>query len=64
MLRVSDPYLMWQVCAKPCSQEQKHCDELEAWSLRLDAELIANSAFVESVQPSEFQRKAVTSSSA
>ena len=44
---------MWQVCAKPCSQEAKHCDELDAWSLRLDTELIANKAFVESVQPSE-----------
>ena len=29
-----------------------HCDPLAAWSLRLDSELIANSAFVDSVQPS------------
>ena len=44
---------MCQVCTKPCSEDAKHCEELEAWSLRLDTELIANSAFVESVQPSK-----------
>lgn len=41
------------MCAKSCSQDAKHCDELAAWALRLDSELIANSGFVESVQPSE-----------
>ncbi len=45
-----------QVCAKSCSQEAKHCDELDAWALRLDTELIANKAFVENVQPSESPR--------
>jgi hypothetical protein len=44
---------MCQVCTKPCSEDAKLCEELEAWSLRLDTELIANSAFVESVQPSK-----------
>ena len=47
------PILLSQVCSKSCSQEAKHCDELDAWSLRLDTELIANAAFVDSVQPSE-----------
>ena len=44
--------LLCQVCAKACAEGAVHCDALAAWSLRLDTELIANSAFVDSVQPS------------
>ena len=44
--------MLWQVCAKSCAEGAVHCDPLAAWSLRLDTELIANSAFVDSVQPS------------
>ena len=42
-----------QVCIKACTQEERYCEPMLSWSLRLDTELVLHKEFLQSATPGE-----------
>ena len=42
-----------QVCIKACSEDERYCEPLLSWSIRLDTELVLHKDFIKEAVPGE-----------
>ena len=47
---VLERYLL-QVCIKACTQEERYCEPLLSWSIRLDTELVKHKEYIAAAWP-------------
>ena len=44
---------MLQVCIKACTQEERYCEPLLSWSIRLDTELVKHKEYIAAAWPGQ-----------